>query len=282
MILEESIYPYNTDVKELPFYLTGLGGSAYQERVLRLWGYEWHQFLHCISGSGYLVADGVTTRLEEGSIVFLPKNRPHEYFGDEERWEVRWFAFDGSGCSKVLSHFGLTQASVVSGEIQRNTEIFEEMYRTLKSDVLYSGNICSGLVYDYIIAYSRLNKQDADKEKSRIVSALLPVLMRMSDNFSEDLSMEELAAQIGLTHQHFCHIFKKAMGMRPNEFLTNRRIDEAKRLLRDTDTSIAEVSARCGFNDPGYFSTVFRQHEGVSPSRFRMLSIPAAPDTDNE
>ena len=53
------------------------------------------------------------------------------------------------------------------------------------------------------------------------------------------------------------------------EYLTRRRLQEAKRLLTETDIPVAEIGMQTGFSDPGYFSTVFRKYEGVSPIEYR-------------
>lgn len=81
--------------------------------------------------------------------------------------------------------------------------------------------------------------------------------------------MAQLSEIMGVTPQHFCRVFKKAMNVRPNEFLTQIRLDEAKRLLTERDASVSEAAAKSGFRDSVYFSTVFRKHEGISPAGYK-------------
>ena len=97
----------------------------------------------------------------------------------------------------------------------------------------------------------------------------MPVLNYIDDHFHEDFSMTVLAELAGVSSQHLCRIFKETMHMRPTEYLTYRRLGEAKNLLRHTDTPIAEIGIKCGFPDAGYFSTVFKRYEGMSPAEFR-------------
>ncbi|MDE6642153.1 MAG: helix-turn-helix transcriptional regulator [Acetatifactor sp.] len=80
--------------------------------------------------------------------------------------------------------------------------------------------------------------------------------------------MAQLSEIMGVTPQHFCRVFKKAMNVRSNEFLTQIRLDEAKRLLTERDASVSEA-AKSGFRDSVYFSTVFRKHEGISPAGYK-------------
>ena len=81
--------------------------------------------------------------------------------------------------------------------------------------------------------------------------------------------MTQLSELMGVTPQHFCRVFKKTMNVRPNEFLTQIRLDEAKRLLTENDVSVSEAAERSGFRDPVYFSTVFRKHEGIPPAGYK-------------
>lgn len=58
------------------------------------------------------------------------------------------------------------------------------------------------------------------------------------------------------------------------EYLTQKRILEAKVLLCQTNKSIAEISRQTGYEDPAYFGTVFKKHEGISPGQYRKMKTP--------
>ncbi|HBI53088.1 MAG TPA: hypothetical protein DDX72_09975 [Ruminococcaceae bacterium] len=268
--IEQSIYPYNPELSGLPFLLTGIGGSRYQSRISRPDGYRWHQILYCADGEGVLEYDGKTEELHKGTFVFLPKAKAHGYYPTTKQWEVNWIAFDGKGCDDTLAAFGMT--GIIAAETDDTAymeDIFGKMLTSQKTDILYSGYTCSGLVYDYIIGFRRLFATDADNKKSRQMSLLLPALKYMYDNYAEDIPMTYLAQLTGVTHQHFCRLFRSTMNMRPGDYLTHRRIDEAKRLLSENKLSVAEIAEVSGFRDPCYFSTTFKKYVGVSPAAFR-------------
>ena len=67
--------------------------------------------------------------------------------------------------------------------------------------------------------------------------------------------------------------FLKIFGMPPVKYLTALRLAEAKKLLNESDLNIERVAQRCGFADQFYFSRVFKQNCGVSPSKFRIISM---------
>jgi len=84
-----------------------------------------------------------------------------------------------------------------------------------------------------------------------------------------DLSLNEVAAQVNLSPSHFSVVFGQEACQNFKEYLTEIRIKKAKELLRATALRSAEISYQVGYNDPHYFSYVFRKNTGLSPSEFR-------------
>lgn len=270
MAINQNIYPYGMQVKNLPVYLTGIGGSEYQYHVKRPEGYNWHQILFSAKGRGCLKFDNTAVTLEENCCFFLPAGYPHEYFPVGNNWDVRWTAFDGYACRHILSEFGMTKpVSVKLEDPAPMQNLFNKMLAAQRSDIVYGDYTCSGLIYQYVIEFHRLC---SDKNLAGGVDRsdiLVPVLNYIDENFRENFPMTVLAEQAGISPQHLCRVFKQTMNMRPNEYLARRRIKEAKQLLADTVLTVSEVGERCGFSDTGYFSTVFRRYEGVSPSKYK-------------
>ena len=91
----------------------------------------------------------------------------------------------------------------------------------------------------------------------------------IEENFRKDFSVAVLAEITGISQQYLCRIFKQTMNIRPNEYITCRRLQEAKRLLAETDIPVHEICGKSGFTDAGYFSTVFRKYENISPIEYR-------------
>jgi two-component system response regulator YesN len=88
--------------------------------------------------------------------------------------------------------------------------------------------------------------------------------------FDADLSLQQVAAQVNLSASHFSVVFSQAMGETYRDYLTRVRIERAKELLRTTDLMCAEIAYRCGYNDPHYFSYIFKKNTGVTPQKFRV------------
>lgn len=83
------------------------------------------------------------------------------------------------------------------------------------------------------------------------------------------LSLNEVAAQVNFSPNHFSMVFSSETGETFRDYLTRSRIEQAKKLLRSTRLKCAEVAYRCGYNDPHYFSVIFRKHTNLTPHQYR-------------
>ena len=86
---------------------------------------------------------------------------------------------------------------------------------------------------------------------------------------NEQLSVEALCSHIHLSPTYFSTVFKREVGMSFTAYVTKVRMEEAARLLRETDEKTYRIAEAAGFSDPNYFSYVFKRHFGLSPSKFR-------------
>ena len=85
----------------------------------------------------------------------------------------------------------------------------------------------------------------------------------------EQLSVETLCSQLHLSPTYFSTLFKREVGMSFTAYVTQVRLDQAVRLLRETDEKTYRIAERTGYADPNYFSYVFKRRFGLSPSKFR-------------
>lgn len=91
----------------------------------------------------------------------------------------------------------------------------------------------------------------------------------IANHFKSDLTVETLAEVAGITPNYFSHLFNKEIGVSFREYLNRLRIEEAKRLLRNTNLLAYEITERVGFQNYKHFCHVFKKSEGCSPSDYR-------------
>ena len=95
------------------------------------------------------------------------------------------------------------------------------------------------------------------------------VIAQMRSCLDQDLKLAELAASAGLSPSQFVRSFREATGLPPHRYLRSLRIDKARELLEHTDLPIVDITLTCGFGQPGYFATTFRNVTGLSPRAWR-------------
>lgn len=91
----------------------------------------------------------------------------------------------------------------------------------------------------------------------------------IEENLERDLTLAEIAGIAELSPFHFTRSFKQATGSTPIQFLTQRRIDLAKRLLVESEAPIVEIGLRAGFKNQSHFTTLFRKVTAMTPRAYR-------------
>jgi AraC family transcriptional regulator len=91
----------------------------------------------------------------------------------------------------------------------------------------------------------------------------------MEENLDKPLALLDVAHAVGLSATHFARRFKQSMGSAPHQYLMRSRVERARRLLAETDNTIAEIAFACGFAHQEHLTRVFRRLSGETPARFR-------------
>ena len=126
-------------------------------------------------------------------------------------------------------------------------------------------NICSA-----ISGAARQLAAVDDRDPASIVNVAIEY---MRANLGEPLSVGKLVNYIGYGRSRFFELFRANTGMTPNDYLRRLRLEAARRLLEKSSNSVTEIAFKVGFNSSQYFSTVFMQYTGLTPSGFRSRDV---------
>lgn len=96
-----------------------------------------------------------------------------------------------------------------------------------------------------------------------------PLLEYLEKHWDEKITVEKAAKFVSLNPYHFCKTFKKITGRTFIDYVNASRINEAERLLRETDLSVTEIAGLIGCDNPNYFTKLFKQYKGLTPSSMR-------------
>lgn len=91
----------------------------------------------------------------------------------------------------------------------------------------------------------------------------------LDEHFAEALRIEQVAATVFLSPDHFTKVFAAVMGRTPSDYLRHVRLERAKCLLRTSNAPVSEIAEQCGFNESPYFVRAFRASMGITPHAYR-------------
>lgn len=112
-----------------------------------------------------------------------------------------------------------------------------------------------------------LRDRESDNQSKRILKKALSYI---EENFSqESLSLNSVAGEVNVSANYFSAIFSQAMQVTFVEYVTGKRMDKAKKLLRQTQMHTGEIAMEVGYKDPHYFSFVFKKTQGCTPREYR-------------
>jgi AraC family transcriptional regulator len=97
------------------------------------------------------------------------------------------------------------------------------------------------------------------------------VIECMSVHYAEQITLEQLAAEAGISKYHFTRLFHQKLGKTPFRFLTEIRLAAARRMLVTTDLRAGEIALACGYSAASYFTIAFTARYGTPPLRFRSI-----------
>ena len=146
----------------------------------------------------------------------------------------------------------------------------EEMEATFKRQSAYC---CSHeQLFSFLKDACKKNMTEAcswlNAEKTRPITQAKQYIR---EHYAEALSLEEVSAVVGFSSSYFSTLFRRETGKNFLEYLTDVRIEEAKKLLRESRETIETVSRLVGMNDYKRFSKIFRKSTGISPKEYRKL-----------
>ncbi|TGE17522.1 AraC family transcriptional regulator [Hymenobacter elongatus] len=95
------------------------------------------------------------------------------------------------------------------------------------------------------------------------------VVQYIKRHFTEQITVEKLSELACMSKATFFRLFKREFGLTPVEYIIQERMAEAKRLLRNPVTTVADVCFRAGFNNTAYFQSIFKKHEGITPGLYK-------------
>lgn len=175
------------------------------------------------------------------------------------------FASNDINASRLrLYEFFILLNRYLNKESQLKHPIPDRLFEDLKT--IDSRGEAKNYVHQYL--FGILEEQEA--QKTNKTSTLLEKAVHIiENNYDEGITLEDIANEVGFSTYYFGKIFKKTYKVSFTDYLANVRLAEAKKLLKETNLSIKDITYRTGYMDPNYFTRVFKKCEGMTPTEYR-------------
>ena len=239
--------------------------------TLRAQGRADYQLLYVAAGTAHYFFDGKEEIVTAGHMVlYKPKEiQYYEYYGKEHP-EVYWVHFTGNAVEKILTHYRIPLAEHVffTGTSLPYSQLFQQIIRELQTcDTGFEEMTCMYLRQIFLLIQRSL------KTTHKVSSYLSKEINLAKDYFikhyHESINISAYAASRNMSTCWFIRNFKQLTGTTPLQFLLSIRITNARNLLENSEYNIAEIASIVGFENPLYFSRLFKKQSGVSPLEYR-------------
>ena len=214
---------------------------------------------------------GRTFAVAPGDLFFARPSQLIRYSADEQQpWEYSWVGFNGA-CAPVH------HTNDPDGMRTALTNIYSSRGLQPQDEAAMVGYL-----YLFISALMKETSEAKPHSTSSSSQYVLNAIKYIQFNYSHDISIDDVAKSVGVSRSHLYRVFMLNVGKSPIDYLTDYRINEACKLLRAGNLSIAEVAVSVGFFDQFYFSRVFKRAKGVPPSKYLASQTDAAETPDAE
>lgn len=264
---EYFLYVPSVTAKELFFYPTIIGRFEYEPGYM-IKRNHFDSFLIMLIEEGVpeINLPGKSLSAPKGSLVLLDCYNEHEY-GSPNSWKSLWVHFDGPMARKYYEYISGNFGNVL---FPRNYPAIHYQLQAMYMEFLEHKPVNEGRMSLYISTVLNASfTQESVASAQNNSDGLKKAIAYINENFSDNISLNELAKKASLSPFYFSRLFKKETGLTPHQYLIETRIAVAKFLLVSSAVSIREIAYETGFPDESSFCACFRKRENMTPASYR-------------
>ena len=262
--------------KSKPLIVTSCGTyHLYTRPKLPTWrprGRRDFQLLYIASGKAHFHFNGNEQIVTAGHMVLYRPKEPqkYEYYG-EDQTEVYWVHFTGKNVTNILRSYGITDDKRVfycgSGLDYKN--LFRSMINELQMCRENYAEMLEMYLKQIFIMLQRYFTDSLKTDNAHIIEEIDKATLYFNEHYSEEISIEEYAQNNHFSVSWFIRNFKHCTGSTPMQYILSKRIYNAEILLQDSTYNVTEIAEIVGYENPLYFSRIFKKIKGLSPSEYR-------------
>ena len=249
------------------------------EEGLYFWPH-WHEeieFNYVTEGSAKIVLEQQEYVLEKGSMIIVNTNELHSGYCESTPYKCIVVSFKPQDLIEKIASMNIIFKPMVVNDPQIDFYM-EQIFQECEEKKLAYEDNCKALLTQLLIYLSRnyMSETQSDKiSKSRKnnLTRLNQVLCYIEEHFGERISNKELADMIYLSEDRFGHLFRKNIGVSPQQYISQLRIEKARQLIQANEHTITEIARMVGFQDYNHFGRQFRRFYGCTPRELQRQGI---------
>ena len=244
----------------------------YRERTR---GCDDNILIYCLNGKGYYVIDGLQFTVSSNEYIILPATDKYlRYWADkDDPWTIYWIHYTGDdiGAFNKALNLTVTRNPRQIGYNDKGVELWTNIYQNL-SDGYSLDNLCCANFSLYHLVSTFLFFDVHTRKQDYSVNLISRTIDHMRNNLDAKLTVSEMAEINHLSVSYFTVLFKKSTGITPVEYFNQLKMQKAGELLLNNDGNVKSIAKRLGYDDPYYFSRLFKKVLGSAPSGYRNLT----------
>ncbi len=239
--------------------------------TVRDYGRQDYQLLYVAAGKAFFTFNGKEQEVAAGNMVLYRPGVPQQYsYYLKDSPEIYWIHFTGSEAETFLTSNGFS-AGISCLRTGTDTE-----YQQLFLKIIWELQIqrpcfedLLPLLFGHLLLVVKSHRMEDVSGNPGIKKEVVHAVQYFNENFSTQINIEDYAKSQNMSVCWFIRSFRQYTGMAPMQYITSIRISKAKDLLENTDYNISEIASVVGYENPLYFSRIFRKTAGCSPSVYR-------------
>lgn len=222
----------------------------------------------CKSGEAIYRFNGAELVVRKGDLLFFPKGLVRSAHSNPDNpWAFYTITFDvrfqNEQSRELFDRFDCLVRNPQLYKLQAIFAEFNQVWTGKRNGFMIK---CKSLIMD--ILYTMIKEQDRMTHGTTHYNAIEQTTNHILAHYTEHFSIDDLARRSGLSSSHFRLLFKKITGMTAVQYQNHIRINKAKDLLMSGECNVTEAALSVGFQDIYYFSRLFKQLTGESPSHY--------------
>ena len=235
-----------------------------------------YQILYVANGKTHFWFDSKEEIVSAGHMVLYKPEEIQKYvYYLEDNPEVFWIHFTGSDVKNILAYHGISLDEHVfyCGVLPDYKALFRKIIQELQLCRYGYEDYIASLFNDILLLVDR-QQHEQKKATGNVQEQIERAAAYFNENYNTKISIDDYAESLHISTNWFIHNFKQYAGMSPAQYILSLRMVNAQSLLERTTYNIKEISEIVGYENPLYFSRVFKKEIGKSPAQYRKEMIP--------